>query len=133
MRLEINYVEKKKKTVEKNTHIETQQYVTKQFEEIKEEIKEYLETKENENTMIQNLWDTAKAVLKGKFTAIVLPQEIIKTSNNQPNLTLKATRERRANKNQSPQKEGNHKPEINEMEMKKTGEEIKLKAGSLKR
>ena len=39
-------------------------------EEIKVEIKKYLETNENENTMIQNLWDTAKAVLRGKFTLI---------------------------------------------------------------
>ena len=39
-------------------------------EEIKEEIKKCLETIENENTMIQNLWDAAKAVLKGKFIAI---------------------------------------------------------------
>ena len=33
-------------------------------EEIKEEIKNYLETNDNKNTMIQNLWDAAKAVLK---------------------------------------------------------------------
>ena len=39
-------------------------------EEIKEEIKKYLETTDNENTMIQNLWDAAKAVLRGKFIAI---------------------------------------------------------------
>ena len=39
-------------------------------EEIKEEIKKYLETNDNENMMIQNLWDTAKAVLRGKFIAI---------------------------------------------------------------
>ena len=39
-------------------------------EEIKEEIKKYLETNDNKNTMIQNLWDTAKAVLRAKFTAI---------------------------------------------------------------
>ena len=39
-------------------------------EEIKEEIKKYLETNENEYTMIQNLWDAAKAVLRGKFIAI---------------------------------------------------------------
>ena len=37
-------------------------------EEIKEEVKKYLET--NENPMIQNLLDTAKAVLRGDFTAI---------------------------------------------------------------
>ena len=39
-------------------------------EEIKEEIKKYLETNDNENTMAQNLWDAAKAGLKGKFIAI---------------------------------------------------------------
>ena len=38
-------------------------------EEIKEEIKKYLETNYNENT-IKNLWDAAKAVLRGKFIAI---------------------------------------------------------------
>ena len=38
--------------------------------EIKEEIKKYLETNDNENTTIQNLWDAAKAVLRGKFTEI---------------------------------------------------------------
>ena len=37
---------------------------------IKEEIKKYLETNENENTTIQNLRDTAKAVLKRKFIMI---------------------------------------------------------------
>ena len=39
-------------------------------EEIKEEIKKYLETNDNEHMMIQNLWDTAKAVLRGKFIAV---------------------------------------------------------------
>ena len=39
-------------------------------EEIKEEIKKYLETNNNENTTTQNLWDAAKAVLRGKFIAI---------------------------------------------------------------
>ena len=39
-------------------------------EEIKEEIKKYLETNENENTKVQSLWDVAKAVLRGKFIAI---------------------------------------------------------------
>ena len=39
-------------------------------EEIREEIKEYLETNDNENTMTQNQWDAAKAVLRGKFITI---------------------------------------------------------------
>ena len=35
-----------------------------------EEIKKYLETNDNKNMTIQNHWDTAKAVLRGKFMAI---------------------------------------------------------------
>ena len=37
--------------------------------DIKEEIKRYLETNESEDT-IQNLWDTGKAILRGKFIAL---------------------------------------------------------------
>ena len=39
-------------------------------EEIKREIKKSLETNENENMTTQNLWDAAKAVLRGKPVAI---------------------------------------------------------------
>ena len=39
-------------------------------EAIKKEIKICIETSENENTTTQNLWDTVKAVLRGKFIAI---------------------------------------------------------------
>ena len=38
-------------------------------EEIKREIKKFLETNDNEKT-IQNLWNAAKAVLRGKFIAM---------------------------------------------------------------
>ena len=39
-------------------------------EEIKKEIKKILERNDNENMTNQNLWDAAKAVLRGKFIAI---------------------------------------------------------------
>ena len=38
--------------------------------EIREEIKKVLETNKNEFTTTQNLWEMAKAVLRGKFIAI---------------------------------------------------------------
>ena len=34
------------------------------------EVKKILETNDNENTTTQNLWDAAKAVLRGNFIAI---------------------------------------------------------------
>ena len=40
------------------------------MEEIKKEIKICIETNENENTTTQNLWDSVKAVLRGKFLAL---------------------------------------------------------------
>ena len=39
-------------------------------EEIKKEIKICIETNENGNTTTQNLWDSVKAVLRGRFIAI---------------------------------------------------------------
>jgi hypothetical protein len=38
--------------------------------EIKEEIKSFLEVNENKKMTYQKLWDTAKAVLRGKFIAM---------------------------------------------------------------
>ena len=56
-------------------------------EEIQEEIKKYLEKNDNENTITQNLWHTATAVLRGKFRAI---QSYLKKQEKSPvnNLTL---------------------------------------------
>ena len=70
MRLEINYRKKMVKptnTWRLNSALLNNQQIT---EEIKEGIKKYIETNDNENTMTQNLWDTAKAVLRAKFIAI---------------------------------------------------------------
>ena len=70
MRLEISYKRKTAKntnTWRLNNILLNNQWIT---EEIKEEIKKYLETTEHKNILIQNLWDTAKAVLRGKSTAI---------------------------------------------------------------
>jgi hypothetical protein len=37
---------------------------------IREETKKFLESSENENRTYQNLWDTAKAMLRGKFISL---------------------------------------------------------------
>ena len=47
--------------------------------EIKEETKKFLKTNENELTAIQNLWDTAKAVLRWKFIEMQAYLKKIKT------------------------------------------------------
>ena len=49
-----------------NTFLNNQQVT----EEIRREIKKFLETSDNENMTTQNLWDAAKALLRGKFIAI---------------------------------------------------------------
>ena len=67
------------------------QLVTK---EIKKEIKKFLEINDNENTT-QNLWDAAKAVLRGKFIAIQSYLKKQETSNRQPSFTSKTTGKRR--------------------------------------
>ena len=70
MRLEINYKEKKVKNINtwrlNNTLLNNQEIT----EEMKKEIRKYLQTNDNRNTIIQNLWDAAKAVLGGRFIAI---------------------------------------------------------------
>ena len=55
--------------------------------EIKEEIKMFLETSENEFSTVQNLWDTRKAVLRGNFIAIQAYLKKIETCQKN-NLTL---------------------------------------------
>ena len=92
-------------------------------EEIKEEIKTYIETTDNENLTTQNLWDVAKAVLRGKFIAVqshLKKQE--KSQINNLNLHLKQLeREEQRKPKVSRRKEIiKIRPEINEIETKKT-------------
>jgi hypothetical protein len=88
-------------------------------------IKSFLEVNENENTIYQNLWDTAKAVLRGKFIAIsayIKRTEIsqindlklyLKLLENQKQTIPKTSRRREIRKIRA---------KINEIEMKKNTE-----------
>ena len=70
LRLDLNY---RRKTIRNsniwrlNNTLPNNQQIT---EEIKNETKLFTETNEHENRKIQNLWDTIKAVLRGKLIAI---------------------------------------------------------------
>ena len=70
MKLEINHRkinEKKPITWRLNNMLLKYQWVN---EEIKKEIKKYIETNDNEDTTTQNLWHAVKEVLRGKLIAI---------------------------------------------------------------
>ena len=126
MRLHINYRKKSLKhtnTWRLNNTLLNNQEIT---EEIKEEIKKYLETNDNENTMAQNLWDAAKAVLRGKFIAIqayLKKQET--TQINNLTLHLKQLEKEELKKKKNPEVSRRKeiikiRSEIKEKEMKKT-------------
>ena len=69
MGLDINYRKKSVKLTNKwrlNNTLLNNQYIT---EEMREEIKKYLETNDNENMTTQNLLNAAKEVLRWKFIA----------------------------------------------------------------
>ena len=69
MRLDINYRNETAKNTNSWRLNNTLLNIKEVIESIRE-IKRFLETNDNENTMTQNLWDSAKAVLRGKFIAI---------------------------------------------------------------
>ena len=70
MKLEINH----KKKFGKVTNNWRLKYILLKIEwanqEVKEEIKKYMEANENDYTTTQNLWDAGKAVIRGKYIAI---------------------------------------------------------------
>ena len=127
MRLEINY---RKKTVKNtntwrlNSALLNNQEIT---EEIKEEIKKFIETNDNENTMTQNLRDAAKAVLRGKFIAIqshLKKQEKSQINNIALHLKQLEKKEQRKPKVSRRKEIIRNRAEINEIEMKKTTAKI---------
>jgi hypothetical protein len=70
IKLELNHKSKDKKHANSwklNNSLLNEQWV---IDEIKEGIKKFLEINENENTTYQNLWDRAKAVLRGMLIAM---------------------------------------------------------------
>ena len=78
-----------------------------EIEEIKEEIKRYLEKNDSEDTTIRNLWDTAKVVPRGKLIAIqsYLRKEEKTQVKKTPNLPPKKSREGRTKPKISKRKE----------------------------
>ena len=95
-------------------------------EEIKEEIKIYLAANDNEDTTLQNLWDAAKAILRGKFIAIQAHlRKQGKAQINKLTLHLKQLeREEQTGPKVSRRKEIKIRAKINEIETKKTVEKI---------
>ena len=106
-----------------NNMLLNNQWIT---EEIKEEIKKYLAANDNEDTTLQNLWDAAKAILRGKFIAIqVHLKKQEKAQINKLTLHLKQLEREQTRPKVSRRKEIiKIRAEINEIEIRKTIEKI---------
>ena len=66
--------------------------------EIKEEIKKYLETNENEQANPQTYWTQQSSSKREVHSITGLPKEYRKISNKQPNSTPKSTRKQQQTK-----------------------------------
>jgi len=97
------------------------------MEEIKKEIKICIESNESENTTTQNLWDSVKAVLRGRVIAIqaYLKKQEKNLINNLTLLLKQLEKQEIKNPRVSSGKEIiKITAEINEKEMKKTKAKI---------
>jgi hypothetical protein len=71
-------------------------------EEIKKEMKDFLEFNENEGKTYSNLWDTMKAVLRGKLIPLsVSKKETGESIHYQPNSTPQSSRSKETNTSKS--------------------------------
>ena len=96
-------------------------------QEIREELKRFMETNENEDTTIQNLWDTAKAVLTWKYITIQASlKKLEKTQIHKLTLHLKEL-EKEEQIKPTPRRRREFikiRAELNEIETRRTVEQI---------
>uniref|UniRef100_A0A8C0T0Z3 RNA-directed DNA polymerase n=3 Tax=Canis lupus TaxID=9612 RepID=A0A8C0T0Z3_CANLF len=96
-------------------------------QEIKEELKRFMETNENEDITVQNLWDAAKAVLRGKYIAIqASTQKLERTQIQKLTLHIKEL-EKKQQIDPTPRRRRELikiRAEVNEIETRRTVEQI---------